>query len=229
MDVVSTIDGEGIHWEINYDKQLKDSRSSKLKFKLNQNNVAMQFPKTKNWQDDVEGNWFIEEQFTEKSKGKISFTTLDTIESLTFEIQMDEETESEDATSFVLSNVLDSKLQGPYSLKILELAKISNEENADSEEDEVNTDVNEEDTENDQVKEDFSDLETDEELNQKDIDETKSETDQDEVDEIKETDKEQGIVPIYPSFGRGIVSAQSEYPINQKFKLKKTKAIKREN
>ena len=210
VDVVSSIDGEGIHWEINYDKQLKDARSSKLKFKLNQDNVAMQFPKTKNWQDDVEGNWFIEEQFTEKSKGKISFTTLDTIESLTFEIQMDEETESEDATSFVLSNVLDSKLQGPYSLKILELAKISNEENADSEEDKVNTDVNEEDTENDQVKEDFSDLETDEELNQKDIDETKSETDQDEVDEIKETDKEQGIVPIYPSFGRGIVSAQNE-------------------
>ena len=210
VDVVSSIDGEGIHWEINYDKQLKDARSSKLKFKLNQDNVAMQFPKTKNWQDDVEGNWFIEEQFTEKSKGKISFTTLDTIESLTFEIQMDEETESEDATSFVLSNVLDSKLQGPYSLKILELAKISNEENADSEEDKVNTDVNEEDTENDQVKEDFSDLETDEELNQKDIDETKSETDQDEVDEIKETDKEQGIVPIYPSLGRGIVSAQNE-------------------
>jgi hypothetical protein len=202
-----------IHWEINYDKQLKNSRSSKLKFKLNQDNVAMQFPKTKNWQDDVEGNWFIEEQFTEKSKGKISFTTLDAIESLTFEIQMDEETESEDATSFVLSNVLDSKLQGPYSLKILELAKILKEE------DEIDTDINEEDTENNQVKEDFSDLETDEELNQKDIDSTELEIDQvvdeketDDTEEQEEIDviEEQEIVPIYSSFGRGITSAQNE-------------------
>lgn len=213
VDVVSTIDGEGIHWEINYDKQLKNSRSSKLKFKLIQDDAAMQFPKTENWQNDAEGNWFVEEHFTEKSKGKISFTTLDVIESLTFEIQMDEETESEDATSFVLSNVLDSKLQGPYSLKILELAKILKEE------DEIDTDINEEDTENNQVKEDFSDLETDEELNQKDIDSTELEIDQvvdeKETDDTEEQEKidvieEQEIVPIYSSFGRGITSAQNE-------------------
>ncbi|KAF1301448.1 SpaA isopeptide-forming pilin-related protein [Candidatus Enterococcus willemsii] len=119
-----------IDWVMHYDVTSTEG-NRKLKVAMFEDERVLSMPTHESWEQTE--NWFVEKDFSEKSKGTLHFSTL-SIEELVVHIQVDEEKKDEEDV-IVIQDSLPSDLEGPHRIKLAQQeSEESTTETVDSEE-----------------------------------------------------------------------------------------------
>lgn len=121
VNVKPTVSENQIQWQVDYERTAQpaqpDGNFQRMKLRLLVNGKVSSFPNKNSW-EALDDNWFGESKFAKEGKGSLSFVTDTTTEKLQLEVQLDQADSAEGKKETVVQNVLESKYQGPFDLRI---------------------------------------------------------------------------------------------------------------
>ena len=118
VNVKPTVSENQIQWQVDYERTAQpDGNFQRMKLRLLVNGKVSSFPNQNSW-EALDDNWFGESKFAKEGKGSLSFVTDTTTEKLQLEVQLDQADSAEGKKETVVQNVLESKYQGPFDLRI---------------------------------------------------------------------------------------------------------------
>lgn len=119
VNVKPTVSENQIQWQVDYERTAQtDGNFQRMKLRLLVNGKVSSFPNQNSWEALDDDNWFGESKFAKEGKGSLSFVTDTTTKELQLEVQLDQADSAEGKKETVVQNVLESKYQGPFDLKI---------------------------------------------------------------------------------------------------------------
>lgn len=119
IDYIARETQEGINWTFDYVANADVEKKQRLKIEFIADGRSVAFDRKEGW--NYSDNWFVQDEFTEKSKGSISVFTSSTILSVSLRIQGDTEEISEDAENtepILLKDVFSREIEGLHELKV---------------------------------------------------------------------------------------------------------------
>lgn len=118
VNVKPTVSENQIQWQVDYERTAQtDGNFQRMKLRLWVNGKVSSFPNQNSW-EALDDNWFGESKFAKEGKGSLSFVTDTTTVKLQLEVQLDQADSAEGKKETVVQNVLESKYQGPFDLRI---------------------------------------------------------------------------------------------------------------
>lgn len=119
VNVKPTVSENQIQWQVDYERTAQpDGNFQRMKLRLLVNGKVSSFPNQNSWEALDDDKWFGESKFAKEGKGSLSFVTDTTTEKLQLEVQLDQADSAEGKKETVVQNVLESKYQGPFDLRI---------------------------------------------------------------------------------------------------------------
>lgn len=113
-----TVSESQVEWQIHYERTAGSANDfQRLKMRLLINGEEQAFPSQNGW-EELSENWIAEKSFAKESKGNISFITDANTKQLQVEVQLDQADSAVGDKESIIQNVLESKYQGPFDLKI---------------------------------------------------------------------------------------------------------------